>query len=579
MGGTVINGDEVKQSMLTGTGKAVKIRAKIEYIPDKNMLVATEIPFSVYTDTIDNELAELINSEENHGIVRYIDATNDEGARINIYLAKGANVKKIVDLLYKSTSLESYYSINLIMLEDGRFPRTYTWRNALKTYIAHIRTCKRNEVQFDLNKAIARKNIVDGLIKAYSIIDKIVTLIRASSSPAEASEKLMSTYEFNENQAKAILAMKLSSLTKLDIVKLNDELAQLTQNIEWYNHILSCPSALDEELIKILREVANKFGLPRKTKVLNLQEKDEEQCQIQQEEVNIMLFDNNMIRLVKKEDMQGGKRGRKGVNIKPPKNANLINTLYGTNLSTLMAFSSKGKMYNFSLADLDIGKDYSIYELIQLSDEEKILMLIDSSSFNAYKYLITISKNGYIKKSNITEYNSRQKRGVVAVKLENNDSIINVFLSSSNEDRVFIVGNEGNYNFYPISEISSTGRATKGVKAIKLDENEFIQTATIVKSNIKYKGIFTVSSSGKGKITKIEEFPETSRAVKGPQAMSLKEDRISAAYACPIEKDNIYVVAGNHANLISLDGFSTQGRMTSGVKIIDVKNKVDIEII
>ena len=174
MGGTIINGAEVKESMRNGSGKAVKIRANIEFFPDKNMLVATEIPFSVYTDTIDSEIAELINNDESCGIAKYIDATNDEGARINIYLTKGANVKKVINTLYKSTSLESYYGINMIMLQDGRFPRVYTWVEALKTYIAHIRQCKTREIQFDLDKALARKNILDGLICACSIIDKVV---------------------------------------------------------------------------------------------------------------------------------------------------------------------------------------------------------------------------------------------------------------------------------------------------------------------------------------------------------------------------------------------------------------------
>lgn len=578
MGGTIINGAEVKESMKNGTGKAVKIRAQINYIPDKNMLVATQIPFSVYTDTIDSELTELINGEENPGIEKYIDATNDEGARINIYLSKSANVKRIIDTLYKKTSLESYYGINFIMLENGRFPRLYSWKESLLAYITHIRECERNIIQFDLDKALARKNIVDGLIKAYSIIDEVVATIRASSNPTEASAALQLKFEFNEEQAKAILAMKLSSLTKLDIVKLNNEREQLIQDIEWYQHLLDDSAALDDELIKILQNVANKFGDERRTKILNISDSEIE-SPVEEKEVGVMLFDNNIIRIVDKNDLQGGKRGRKGINVKPPKNANLLKTLYTTNLSTVAIFTNKGRMYTISLSELDIGKDYSIYELITTKDNEKVILLIDITSFNAYQDLITISKQGYIKRSKITEYNIRAKHGTTAVKLDDNDQLVGAYLSITDNDKVFIVTNNGNYNFYSISELNPVGRIARGVKAIKMRTDEWIQTATIVKDNVLYKGILTITTTGKGKITPLEDFQITSRQVKGSQVMALKDEIIALIYAIPDDQEKIFISSNNKAVLLDIASIPVQGRMTSGVRIIDARNSdTNIEI-
>ena len=260
MGGTIINGNEVEESFKNGTGKAVKIRANLNYIPEKNILVATQIPFSVYTDTIDAELTELINGEHNPGIEKYIDATNDEGAKINIYLSKGANVKRIVDVLYKTTSLESYYGINFIMLDKGRFPRVFSWKDALLNYIEHIRECKYKEIQFDRDKALARENIINGLLLAAANIDEVVAIIRSSNNPEEASTKLITRFKFNEEQTKAILAMKLASLTKIDSIKLNDELAETIKKIEELQYLLNESTALDAKLIDILREVATKFG-------------------------------------------------------------------------------------------------------------------------------------------------------------------------------------------------------------------------------------------------------------------------------------------------------------------------------
>lgn len=569
-GGNLINAKEVFESLKNGTGSACKLRATLTYSPDSNIILITELPYGVYSEVIKKQVRELM-LDDTYGIKSIHDNTG-KTPEIEIELNKGANPKKMIAKLFKDTSLENHFTINMWVLKDGRFPQIMGLRQIFQEYITHIRTCKRREIQFDLDKALARKNIVDGLIRAYSIIDDVVATIRASASPSEASTQLITKFQFNEEQAKAILAMKLSSLTRLDIIKLNNEQEELIQKIEWCQHLLSDSTSLDEELIKILRSVAEQFGDERRTKILNIVEEEEapEKEQIQEEDVGIMLFDNNMIRLVKREDLQGGKRGKKGTNIKPPKGANLINTLYTTNLSLVSAFTTKGKMYNFSITDLDYGKDYSIYELIALQDSEKVMLIIDTTSFNSYHYLVTISKNGYIKKTSVKEYGSRAKKGIAAVKLEN-DNLVGVYLSSNENDKIFVASNVGNYNYYPLSEISATGRVTRGVRAIKLSTNDYIQSATIIKADLEYKGLLTITSSGKGKITAIEDFNETSRAVKGPQVMSVKDDSLAVIYAVPSTQDKLFISANNKAVLLNVDSIPVQNRATTGVRIIDVR--------
>ena len=570
-GGTITNAAQVKESLRAGKGESIRLRAKLDYFPDQNMIQATELPYGVFTNTVIDQLATLTNENENYGIERVVDHTK-KIADIRIYLSKGVNPKKMMAKLYKDTSLENWYSINMVLLDQGRFPRIFGWREACNAYIAHIRQCKRNIVQFDLDKALARKNIVDGLIKAYSIIDEVVATIRASNSPAEASIALQSSFEFNEEQAKAILAMKLSSLTKLDIVKLNNELNELVKNIEWYTHLLNDAAALDAELVKILQEVADKYGDARRTKILNLSDDNENNTPIQEEELGILLFDNNTFRVVKKEDLQGSKRGRAGTNVKPPKGSNLINTLYTTNLGTVIAFTNLGRAYSFNLSNLNHSQDYSIYELLTLKDNEKVKLLIDATSFCNYKYLVTVSKSGYIKKSLIKEYNIHSNRGIAAVKLDDNDSLVSVFLCMSDNDRVFITSNNGNYNFYSLDNVSSTGRATRGVKAIKLQENDYVKSATVIKENLTYRGILTISQSGKGKITPVDSFSETSRCVKGPQVMDLKDEVLALVYAVPEGQDKVYITSDNKAVLIDVSTLPIQNRVTSGIKLINVKN-------
>ena len=571
-GGTIINAVQVKESLRVGKGESIRLRAKLEYFPDQNMIQATELPYGVFTNIVIDQLAAVTSENENYGIERVVDHTK-KTADIRIYLTKGINPNKMIAKLYKDTSLENWYSVNMILLDQGRFPRLFGWRAACDAYITHIRACERNIIQFDLDKALARKNIVDGLIKAYSIIDEVVALIRASSNPTEAAEKLISKYDFNEEQAKAILAMKLSSLTKLDIVKLNNEAEELTEKIEWCHYLLNDSTALDNELIKILRDVATKFGDERRTKILNIVEQDDESAEpIEEKELGIMLFDNNMIRLIEKDNLQGAKRGRKGVNIKPPKNANLINTLYSTNLGTIAAFTDHGRMYSFSLGELDADKDYSVYELITLQDDEKPILLIDTTSLNAYKYLITVSKNGFIKKTLVKEYNSRNKKGLVAVKIEEDDTLIGVYLSHSDNDKVFIGNVNGSYNYYNLSEVSSTGRATKGVKAIKLSKDEYVSCAALIRENITYRGLLTISSSGRGKITELEEFSETARGAKGSAVMNLKDEQLATMCAITDEMEKIFVTANNKAVLLEINSIPVQGRNTAGVQIIDARN-------
>ena len=570
-GGTITNALAVRESLRNGKGESVRLKAKLEYHPDQHMIQATELPYGVFTNTVIDQLAALTNENESYGIERVVDHTK-KVADIRIYLSKGVNPKKMIAKLYKDTSLENWFSINMIMLREGRFPQVFGWREACDAYITHIRDCKRNMIQFDLDKALARENVVEGLILAAASIDEVVAIIRSSQNPAEASEKLIARFKFNEEQTKAILAMKLSSLTKIDAIKLNDELEELKRKIEEYRHLLSDTTALNNELIKTLQVVADKYGDARRTKILNIVENENnEEQQIQEEEVGVMLFDNNMLRLVKKEDLQGGKRGRKGVNIKPPKNANLINTLYTTNLGVVAAFTNAGRMYNFSLADLDYGKDYSVYELIVLQDNEKVLLLIDTTSFNAYHNLVTISKKGYIKKTATREYNVRAKKGTAVMKLDTDDRLVGVYLSMSDEDKIFITGSAGNYNFYEIGEVSATGRMTKGVKAIKLGTAETICAATLVKKNINYRGLLTITTTGKGKITKIEDFNTTSRAIKGPQVMDLKTETLATVFAVPETQEKIFITTNNKAVLLNVDSIPIQNRVTSGVRIIDAR--------
>ena len=467
-GGIITNADEVKESLRVGKGKSIRLRAIIKYNPKENMLQATELPYGVFTNTVMDQLATLVNDNPEYGIDKVIDHTKKE-ADIRIYLSRGQNPDKMIAKLYHDTSLENHYSINMILLDKGRFPKVFGWREACNAYIEHIRQCKRNVIQFDLDKALARENVINGLLIALADIDNIVAIIKGSDNPKEAKITLIAKYNFNEPQVDAILAMKLSSLCRLDGVKLNEELAEITKFIGEYNHLLSEPTALDEKLIEILNLVSQKFGDNRRTKIENILGDEEEPEEIQEVDVAILRYDNTL----KVASMPLKKA------LKPEE------VYYTTNLGSLTLFTQAGKMYTAPISKLKIGSEYKISEVFECG-AEKPIALMDTRTFNAFQSVTCITNHGFIKKSHIAEYLTRAKKGVAAIKLEDGDFVVEIIFSSDDDDRVTVISNTNYYNCYPLSEISYTGRLTKGVKAIKLDKDGFVKEAKWV-GDTEYK--------------------------------------------------------------------------------------------
>ena len=464
-GGTITNNNEVKESLKRGGGKSVRMRATLKYNPAENMIQATELPYSVFTNTVIDQLAELTQNDPEYGIDKVIDHTK-KTADIRIYLSKGVNPQKMIAKLYHDTSLEYWFSINMVLLDQGRFPKVFGWRQACDAYIEHIRQCKRNMIQFDLDKALARENIIEGLLLAIANIDDIVAIIKGSDNPASAAKALIERYGFNKEQVEAILAMKLSSLCRLDGVKLNNELEEKRRFIDDCRYLLSEPTALDQKLIETLESVSQRFGDERRTKVINVLGEEEEPEQIIEKDIAILRYDNTL----KVAELPLKKA------VKPQE------VYYTTTLGTLTLVTDRGKIYTASVSKLKTGKEYKISEVFDIGGEHPRL-LIDTMSFNAYKSLTCITKQGYIKKSHTNEYIARSKKGTTAIKLEEGDSIVTALLSSDDDDKIAVISNNNYYNCYSLNEISYTGRNTKGVKAIKLEKDGFIKEAKWVGDN------------------------------------------------------------------------------------------------
>jgi len=463
-GGTITNANEVKESLRHGRGKSIRLRAKLQYVPAQHMIQAIELPYGVFTDTVMKQLKELTANDPEYGIEKATDWSATY-ADVRIYLEKGVNPTKMMAKLYHDTSLENHFAINMIMLDQGRFPKVFGWREACDAYIAHIRECKRNIIQFELDKAEARLNIVEGLLIAVANIDEVVAIIRASESPSAAATALIARFGFNKPQVEAILSMKLSALTRIDGIKLNEEKEELARFIEDHKHLLLSPQDLDKTLIDALNVVSKKFGDARRTQITNALGDEEEPEEIKEVDIAV-IYDGKTIKLVEKAKASKSK----------------YDIIYTTNLGSLTLITSGGKMYNTSLSKLKLNKEYKLNEVFEFEGEHPRL-LIDTLSFNAYQSITCVTRDGYIKKSRINEYTARVKKGTAVIKLDEGDSVIAVILSSNDEDRVVIINNTGYYNCYPLGDISYTGRVTKGVKAIKLENDGYVKEAKLAGDN------------------------------------------------------------------------------------------------
>ena len=461
-GGYLINPGEVRQSLEQGQGKACRLRAKIDYDGKRNVLVITEVPYSVFTNTIVKQVREIIAEDEFGDIEDITDFTGKQ-CLIEIRLKKGVNAANVLKRLYKDTSLEYSYGINMLMLDHGRFPRIFGWKDALQAYIDHIRECKRRELEYDFNKLKARNHILDGLLTAIADIDETIHIIKSSASSAAAKAALMRHYDIDEDQAKAILDIKLARLAHLEALELESERKQNQLEIDRLSDILSHQDKLDEILISILQEVADKFGDERRTKILTIAEEPEEE--IEEKEINVNIAGDKL-------------------RINPKKVAG--QNISTTNLGTLVCVSSAGQLYKISMRDVEEGKTYSVSQLTKAADA--IVGIYDLSNINLNKYWVFITKNGLIKKSPVKEYNYVGRQGTKMLKLKDDDAVIAVYLLSGDKDMISVHTSDKFYAHYSGQEIPESGKAAMGVKAINLGANQTIIKAQLNPAGLKITG-------------------------------------------------------------------------------------------
>ena len=559
-GGILLNEEEVKESLKNGNGKSCKLRSVISYDNKERCLIVTEIPYSVYTNTICGELEKILESEENLGIDRFNDLTGSTPL-IKIYLSRRANPDKVLKYLYKNTSLQYYYGINMTMLENGRYPKIFTWKEALQSYLNHEMSVYRQGFIFDLNKIKNRIHIIEGLLKAISILDEVIALIKGAADTRSASLGLQKIFGFSEEQAKAILDIKLARLAKLEINKLEKEKNDLEKERDRIENILYNEELLKKEIEKGLIEVMNKFGDERRTKILNIEGEDDEPKEVKT--INVNITNQNNIYISESSSLYTQSRGSVGHKIKLDKGEFIVNSLNAENIDNILLFTNFGNFFTIKVNDFPLEEKAYLGNYINLKEDEEVLTGLSLNKNKLKENLIFITKKGIVKKTSLEEYISRKQVGIKAIGLEEGDKLISVLLV--NNEKLGLLTKEGNFLMFNPDEIRQTGRVTKGVKGIKLQEGDSVVSARLVDKTTRE--FASITKKGYTKRTNKEEFSYGSRYTKGKRIQNLKEEDDYLIDFLPIERDNkIMIVTSNTQLKIDVDSIPLIGKDTYGAK-------------
>ena len=569
-GAMLLNEDAVKESLKNGNGFACKLRSIVEFDSKERCFIVKEIPYSVYTNTICGELEKILEAEDNPGVDRFNDLTG-ASPFIKIYLSKNANPDRALKYLYKNTSLQYHYSINMTMLENGRYPKVFGWKAALQAHLDHEELVYRRGFEYDLKKVQDRIHIIDGLLKAYDAIDEVIQTIKTSASAAAAKEALCNLLGIDEIQAKAILDLKLSKLSKLDITKLCNEKEDLEKEKARIEAILSDITLLKKEIENGFREVAEKFGDGRRTKIMNIASDEEEPVEVKA--LSVSLTNKNNLIINETSSLYTQKRGGVGSKFKLEDGEYVMTSTSCQTVDTLLFFTLQGNVFSYVAGALPIGEKTAIESLFAIEQNERVCAMTALTKNCEEKYILFVTKNGLIKKSELTEYNMKRSRsGIKALTLDEGDEICSVIFT--NEDHLGILTEQGQFLICETKDIRSIGRVAKGVKGIKLNDCDFAVAAHIVPTNTKE--IVSVSGEGRIKKSSINEFTVQGRATKGGKIQKIVESDWMADF-CPVSGEKeIVVIATSSQIKLNLTDVSLQAKNTAGAQSIKKKAKDNI---
>lgn len=577
----IITGKEgMKQAYRTGRGKVVvRAKAEIEAMSNnKSRIIITELPYQVNKANLVEKIADLVRDKKLEGISDLRDESDRSGMRVVVELKKDVNANIVLNHLYKHTQLQDTFSIIMIALVDGQ-PKVLNLKEIIKHYIAHQRDVIIRRTKYELRKAEDRAHILEGFKIALDNIDEIVSIIRSSKTTTEAKARMINRFSLSDIQADAIVEMRLRSLTGLEREKIEEEYLNLIQAIEYYRSLLASESMIMEVIKTELLEIKKKYNDKRRTKITASVEELNEADYIEEHEVAVTITHFGYIKRLPADTYKSQRRGGKGITALQTREEDFVENLFITSTHNyILFFTNKGKMYKLKTYEVpEAGrqaKGTALINLLQLGAGERVTAVINIKEFKEDESLFFMTRNGIVKKTKLTEYETSRSTGFAAIVIDEEDELINVKLTRGTA-QLMIVTREGLAIRIDESDVREMGRVTRGVKGITLNDGDQVVGTDIVEENAQ---LLVISENGFGKRTDLDEYRVQTRGGKGMLTSKVTE-KTGKLVGMKIVKD------GDEIMMISLEGIiirinveevSKLGRSTQGVTLMKVKidNKI-----
>lgn len=578
-GGIIMGRTAVKHAYKTGRGGVlVRGRAEIEEIGGRNRIVITEIPYAVNKARFITQIADLVKNKKIDGIADLRDESDRDGLRVIVDIKKDANAQVVLNSLYKDTMLQQSSGIIMLALVNGQ-PKVLNLKEMLYYYLEHQKDVTVRKTKFDLKKAQEREHIVKGLVIALASIDEVIKTIKASKDRPEALTNLTTKFELDEIQANAILEMKLSKLTSLEVEKLNEELASLEALITDLSDILEKPERVLQIINDDLEEVKQTYGDKRKTEIsMDVGGIDIEDL-IAEEDVIISMTHMGYIKRMSVDEYKAQHRGGVGITAHKTKDEDYVESMFITSThDSLLFFTNLGKVYTAKAYEIPEAqrqaKGRAIINLLQLSLGEKVTTIIPMKQAENSN-LIMATKQGLIKKTPLSEYENIRKVGKIAIKLVEGDELIGVDITSGRDD-ILIGTLQGKCIRFNETDVRAVGRDSQGVRSIKMPDADDVVDMTVVKEGTK---ILTITENGYGKLTPINEFRLQQRGGSGVKAAVIndKTGKLVALKQIEDETFDLLMIADSGVIIRThIDQISTFSRVSQGVRIMKLKDNAKI---
>lgn len=580
-GATILGLEGVKKAYRTGHGFAIiRARAEIEEYNNntRTRIVITEIPYQVNKAKLIETIADLVKNKKIEGISDIQEESDRTGMRIVIDIKRDANAQVVLNMLYKHTNLQISNSMIMLALINGT-PKIMNIKEILEAYIAHQKDVVRRRVQFDLDKALEKEHILKGLVIALASIDEVIAIIKKSPDKNAAAEKLMEAFMLSDKQANAILEMRLSRLTSLEVEKLNDELNNLERDINSYREILADPAKIIGIIKDELTEIKDKYNEPRRSEITFDYSSIDIADLIEREDVVISMTHFGYIKRMPVSEYKAQRRGGVGITAHKTKDEDFVENVFMVNThDDLLFFTNRGKVYRVKAYEIPeatrTAKGRAIVNILPLDDGEVVTATLPIKlpiDENIDYYIVMATKNGLIKKTALTEFESIRKDGKIAISLVDDDELIATRLTTGNEE-ILMASSGGKCIRFNEQDVRPTGRTSQGVRSIYLEGDEKAIDMTIVNETSE---VFTITEKGYGRRTDISEYRLQTRGGKGVKAGNLTDKTgnvVNLKLVSP--EEDIMIIADNGIIIrVRVDEISKIGRATQGVKVMRLRDE------